>query len=130
MTDPIADMFIRIKNGINSRQEEVIVPYSIIKEKLLNILVDEGYIKKFEIATRFNKKIMRVFIKYRDKKTAVISELKRVSRCGRRVYKDCRSLKRVQGGFGTAIVSTSKGIMTDDAARANKVGGEVLCLVW
>ena len=130
MTDPIADMFIRIKNGINSRQEAVDVPHSAIKEKLAKILVDEGYIKKFEVTTRFNKKIICVSIKYRDKKTAVISGIKRVSRPGCRVYKECRSLKRVQGGFGTAIVSTSKGIMTDDRARENKVGGEVLCVVW
>lgn len=130
MSDPIADMFCRIKNAAAARIETVDIPHSKIKEEIAKILVSEGYVGKFDILKRMDKKFVRLWLKYTQNKKGVISGLKRVSRPGRRIYRDARSLPRVQGGFGTAIISTSKGVMTDEAARAQKLGGEVICYVW
>ena len=130
MTDPIADMLIRIKNAQNVRADVVDIPHSRIKEAIANILVAEGYVAKFDGLKRMEKKFLRLTLKYRPNKKGLINGLKRISRSGRRVYSDSRSLPRVEAGFGTAIISTSKGILTDEAARSQKLGGEVLCQVW
>jgi small subunit ribosomal protein S8 len=130
MTDPISDMFCRITNALKVRKETVDIPHSRIKEELANILVAEGYLEKADILKRMDKKFIRITPKYTPDKKGVISRLKRISKPGRRVYSDFASLPRVQAGFGTAILSTSRGIMTEESARAQKLGGEVICYVW
>jgi small subunit ribosomal protein S8 len=130
MTDPITDMFSRIKNAQNVRAETVDVPHSRIKEAIAKILTSEGYVGKFEVLKRMNKQFIRISLKYREDKKGIIFGLRRASKPGRRIYADSRSLPRVQAGFGTSIISTSKGVMTDEDARAQKLGGEVLCHIW
>ena len=130
MTDPIADMFSRIKNALNARQETVDIPHSKIKEEIARILASEGYVEKFDVLKRMEKKFLRVTLKYDQNKKGIISGLKRVSKPGRRSYVDAHSLPRVQAGFGTAIISSSRGVMTDEEARAQKLGGEIICYVW
>ncbi len=130
MTDPIADMLLRIKNALNARHENVDMPHSGQKEAIAKILVEEGYTAKSDVLKRMDKKFIRMLLKYAPDKSSVIVGLKRISKPGRRIYADARSLPRVQAGFGTAIISTSRGIMTDEAARNQKVGGEVLCYIW
>lgn len=130
MTDPITDMFNRIKNGMNARHESVDIPHSKMKEEIAKILVSEGYLAKCDVLKRMDKSFLRVFLKYAENKKGIIQELKRVSKPGRRIYSGARSLPRVQAGFGTAIISTSAGVMTDEEARTQKLGGEVICYVW
>ena len=130
MNDPIADMLSRIKNGLNARLETVDIPHSKIKEEIAKILVKEGYVEKFDPMQRMSKGFLRIALKYRQDKSGVIVGMRRVSKSGRRMYADVATLPRVQAGFGTAILSTSKGIMTDGEARSKKVGGEVLCYIW
>lgn len=130
MTDPITDMFNRIRNALNARHETVGIPYSKMKEKIARILVMEGYVGKYDTLKRMNKSFLRIALKYGQDKKGVISGLKRVSKPGRRIYSDARSVPRVRAGFGTAIISTSQGVMTDEAARSQKLGGEVICYVW
>ena len=129
MTDPIADMLTRIRNAITAKHETVEVPASNMKKAIANILLEEGYIKnvKFEDDGLSGKIV--IDLKYADGKS-VISGLKRVSKPGLRTYSGAERMPRVLGGLGTAIVSTSKGIMTDKQAKAANVGGEVLCFVW
>lgn len=130
MTDPIADMFNRIRNALNVRQETADIPHSRMKEEIAKVLVGEGYLKKYDVLKRMEKKFVRVVLKYASDKKGVFSELRRVSKPGRRVYADVRSLPRVQAGFGTAIISTSRGLMTEESARTQKLGGEVICYIW
>ncbi|MDD5382183.1 MAG: 30S ribosomal protein S8 [Candidatus Margulisbacteria bacterium] len=130
MADPISDMLSRIKNAQGIRAEMVDIPHSRIKEEIVKILAAEGFIGKFEILKRMEKKFLRVALKYRENKRGLIAGLKRVSKPGRRVYSDFRSLFKVQAGFGLAVVSTSRGIMTDEEARAKKLGGEVMLKIW
>ena len=130
MTDPISDMFNRIKNAQNIRADIVDLPYSRIKEAIAKIMVAEGYAGKFEVLKRMNKQFIRLNLKYTDNKKGLIVGLRRVSTPGRRIYADAKSLPKVQAGFGTAIISTSKGVMTDEAARGEKLGGEVICHIW
>ncbi|OGB87352.1 30S ribosomal protein S8 [candidate division WOR-1 bacterium RIFCSPLOWO2_02_FULL_46_20] len=130
MTDPIADMLIRIKNAQSVRSEVVDVPHSKIKEGIAKILVAEGYVGRLEVLKRMEKKYVRLQLKYKPNKKGLICDIKRISRPGRRIYKDARSLPEVQSGFGTAIISTSKGLMNDETARTQKLGGEVVCYVW
>ncbi|KPJ69845.1 30S ribosomal protein S8 [candidate division WOR-1 bacterium DG_54_3] len=130
MTDPIADMFSRIKNALNARQETVDIPHSRVKEAIAQILVSEGYLGKTEILKRMEKRFLRITLKYDQNKKGIISGIKRVSKPGRRIYADAGSLPRVQAGFGTAIISSSRGVMTDEEARAQKLGGEVICYIW
>lgn len=129
MTDPIADMLSRIKNALNIRGETVSIPHSGIKEEIAKILVSEGFVAGFNVLTRMKKKYIRISLKYRKNKQSVITQVLRISKPGRRIYSDARSIPRVQGGFGTAIISTSKGLKTDVEARAKKMGGEVLCYI-
>ena len=131
ITDPVADMLTRIRNANNAKHETVDVPASNMKKSIAQILLDEGYIKSFQVIDGDNTQgTIRITLKYNAGKEKVISGLRRVSKPGLRVYVGADELPRVLRGLGIAIVSTSKGVMTDKAARANHVGGEVLAFVW
>ena len=130
ITDPIADMLTRIRNAGNARHASGDVPASKMKKAIAQILLDEGYIKSFEIVEDGTQGIIRIQLKYLAGKEKVISGLRRVSKPGLRVYAGADELPRVLKGLGIAIISTSKGVMTDKKARANHVGGEVLAFVW
>ena len=130
ITDPVADMLTRIRNANNAKHETVDVPASNMKKSIAQILLDEGYIKAFQIVEDGTQGIIRITLKYNAGKEKVISGLRRVSKPGLRVYVGADELPQVLRGLGIAIVSTSKGVMTDKAARANHVGGEVLAFVW
>ena len=130
ITDPVADMLTRIRNANTAKHESVDVPASNLKKAIAQILLDEGYIKSFEIVDDGTQGIIRIQLKYLANKEKVISGLRRVSKPGLRVYAGADELPRVLKGLGTAIISTSKGVMTDKAARAAHVGGEVLAFIW
>ena len=130
ITDPVADMLTRIRNANTAKPESVDVPASNLKKAIAKILLDEGYIKSYEIVEDGTQGIIRIQLKYLAGKEKVISGLRRVSKPGLRVYAGADELPRVLKGLGIAIISTSKGVMTDKAARANHVGGEVLAFVW
>ena len=129
ITDPIADMLTRIRNASNAKHETVDVPASNMKKSIAQILLDEGYIKSFQIVDDGTQGMIHITLKYNGK-DKVISGLRRVSKPGLRDYVGADELPRVLRGLGIAIVSTSKGVMTDKAARAAHVGGEVLAFVW
>ena len=129
LTDPIADMLTRIRNVNAVMHEKVDVPHSTLKERLSEILKEEGYIANYKVVTDGNKKSIRVYLKY-DGKDRVIKGIKRISKPGRRVYSSVEDMPRVLSGLGIAIVSTSKGIVTDRVARRENVGGEILAFVW
>lgn len=129
MTDPIADMLSRIRNGNLAKHKSVEVPASNMKKDLAQILLDEGYIKGFYVTEDDKQGIITIDLKYVDEQR-VISGLKRISKPGRRVYVGAQDVPQVLNGLGTAILSTSKGIMTDKKARQETVGGEVICYVW
>ena len=129
MTDPIADMLTRIRNALTAKHETVEVPASNMKKAIANLLLEEGYIKNAEFVDDGLSGKIVITLKYAEGKS-VISGLKRVSRPGLRKYAGAGNMPKVLGGLGTAIVSTSKGIMTDKQAKAANVGGEVLCFVW
>ena len=130
ITDPVADMLTRIRNANTAKHESVDVPASNLKKAIAKILLDEGYIKSYEIVEDGTQGIIRIQLKYLAGKEKVISGLRRVSKPGLRVYAGADELPRVLKGLGIAIISTSKGVMTDKATRANHVGGEVLAFVW
>jgi len=130
ITDPVADMLTRIRNASTAKHESVDVPASNLKKAIAQILLDEGYIKSFQVVEDGTQGIIRITLKYQAGKGQVISGLRRVSKPGLRVYAGADELPRVLKGLGIAIISTSKGVMTDKAARANHVGGEVLAFVW
>ena len=130
ITDPVADMLTRIRTANTAKHEKVDVPASNLKKAIAQILLDEGYIKSFEIVDDGTQGIIRIQLKYLAGKEKVISGLRRVSKPGLRVYAGADELPRVLKGLGIAIISTSKGVMTDKKARANHVGGEVLAFVW
>ena len=130
ITDPVADMLTRIRNANTAKHESVDVPASNLKKAIAKILLDEGYIKAYEIVDDGTQGIIRITLKYLAGKEKVISGLRRVSKPGLRVYAGADELPKVLKGLGVAIISTSKGVMTDKAARANHVGGEVLAFVW
>ena len=131
ITDPIADMLTRIRNANNAKHDTVDVPASNMKKAIAQILLDEGYIKNFQIINDGTQGVIRSSLKYlQPGKDTVISGLRRGSKPGLRVYAGAEELPRVLRGLGIAIVSTSKGVMTDKAARAAHVGGEVLAFVW
>ena len=130
ITDSVADMLTRIRNANSAKHETVDVPASNLKKAIAQILLDEGYIKSFELVDNGNQGVIRITLKYLAKKAPVLSGLKRVSKPGLRIYAGADELPRVLRGLGIAIISTSKGVMTDKAARAAHVGGEVLAFVW
>ena len=129
ITDPIADMLTRIRNANAQRHETVDVPSSKLKKSIAEILLDEGFIKSFEEIEDNSQGIIRITLKYVNKQK-VISGLKRISKPGLRVYANKEELPRVLGGLGIALISTSKGIMTDKKARQEGIGGEVLAYIW
>lgn len=130
MTDPIADMLTRIRNANVVRHETVDIPASNIKKAIAKIMLEEGFIKNVEELTDGSVPVLRVTMKYGQNKERVITGLKRISKPGLRVYVGKEDLPKVLGGLGIAIVSTSKGIMTDKQARREGLGGEVLCYIW
>ena len=130
ITDPVADMLTRIRNANSAKHETVDVPASNLKKAIAQILLDEGYIKAFQVVEDGTQGVIRITLKYLAGKEKVITGLRRVSKPGLRVYAGADELPRVLKGLGIAIISTSKGVMTDKAARANHVGGEVLAFVW
>ena len=129
--DPIADMLTRIRNANTAKHDTVDVPASKMKIAIANILVDEGYIAKYDLVEDGNFKTIRITLKYgKDKNEKIISGLKRISKPGLRVYANKEELPKVLGGLGIAIISTNKGVITDKEARAQGVGGEVLAVIW
>ena len=131
MSDPIADMLTRIRNANTAKHDTVDIPASKMKIAIADILVDEGYIAKYDIVEDGAFKTIRVTLKYGvDKNDKVITGLKRISKPGLRVYANCEELPKVLGGLGTAIISTNQGVITDKEARKAGVGGEVLAFVW
>jgi small subunit ribosomal protein S8 len=129
MTDPIADMLTRIRNGSKARFEKVDLPSSKLKREIAKVLKEEGFIKNFKVVTEGQFEMIRVFLKYDANRKAVI-HIRRVSRPGRRVYSGSDNIPSVMSGLGISILSTAKGILTDRAARKAHIGGEVLCQVW
>ena len=130
MTDPVADFLTRIRNGNMVMHETVEVPSSKIKVGIASILRDEGYIKDYEYIEDGKQGIIRIYLKYGPNKEKVITGLKRISKPGLRVYVKKDEIPKVLGGLGTAVISTSKGLMTDKKARTAKLGGEVICYIW
>ena len=130
ITDSIADMRTRIRNAGAAKHDTVDVPASKMKKAIAQILLDEGYIKSFQLIEDGKQGIIRIVLKYGENKTSVISGLRRVSKPGLRIYTNCEDMPKVMKGLGIAIVSTSKGVMTDKQARKENVGGEVLAFVW
>jgi small subunit ribosomal protein S8 len=130
ISDPIADLLTRIRNGLIARHSEVRLPHSRLKVRIAEILVQEGYVEDVEVFPSPVQSEMSIRLKYTPTREPVIKGLKRVSKPGLRVYRGRLELVRVQGGLGIAILSTSKGVLTDREARRQKIGGEVLCEVW
>ena len=131
MTDPIADMLTRIRNANTAKHDTVDVPSSKMKLAIAKILLDEGYIKSYDLVDNGNFKDIHITLKYgKDKNEKIISGLQRISKPGLRVYASKEELPKVLGGLGVAIISTNKGVITDKEARKLGVGGEVLCFVW
>ena len=130
MTDPIADMLTRVRNANDAKHSSVDIPASNIKKQLAQILLDEGFIKGFDVLDDEKQGIIRVDLKYGAQNEKVISGIKRISKPGLRVYVKGNEVPRVLGGLGIAVVSTSKGIMTDKMARKEAIGGEIICYVW
>ena len=128
--DPIADMLTRIRNAIMARHESVVIPSSNIKKSIAEILLDEGFIESFQVEEKDGKANIIIELKYSDKRHSVISGLKRISKPGLRIYAGVEELPRVLNGLGIAIVSTNKGLMTDEQAREAKLGGEIIAYVW
>lgn len=130
ITDPIADMLTRIRNANSAKHDTVSVPASNMKKAIAQILVDEGYIKDYKVIEDGKQGVIEITLKYGPNKSQVLLGLRRVSKPGLRIYADCENMPKVMKGLGIAILSTSKGIMTDKAARKANVGGEVLCFIW
>ena len=131
MSDPIADMLTRIRNANTAKHDTVDVPSSKMKVAIADILLNEGFIEKYDIVEDGNFKTIRITLKYgADKNEKVITGIKRISKPGLRVYAGKEELPRVLGGLGTAIISTNQGVITDKEARKLQIGGEVLCFVW
>lgn len=130
ITDVIADMLTRIRNANSSKHQTVDIPASGTKKAIAEILLEEGYIAGYEVLDNGNQGTIRVTLKYGANKSKVIQGLKRVSKPGLRIYTSCEDMPKVMKGLGIAIISTSKGIMTDKKAKALHVGGEVLAFVW
>ena len=130
ITDPIADMLTRIRNANSAKHDTVSVPASNMKKAIAQILVDEGYIKSYKVIEDGKQGVIEITLKYGPNKSQVLLGLRRVSKPGLRIYSDCENMPKVMKGLGIAILSTSKGIMTDKDARKANVGGEVLAFIW
>ena len=130
ITDTIADLLTRIRNASSAKHETVEVPASNMKKAIVEILFEEGYISKFVVSEDEKQGMIKIYLKYTENKKPVITGLKRVSKPGLRIYSDVENMPRVMKGLGIALISTSKGIMTDRKARKENVGGEVLAFIW
>jgi len=130
ITDSIADMLTRIRNATSAKHDTVSVPASNIKKAIAQILLDEGYIKGFKVIDDGKQGVIEIALKYGPNKTSAITGLRRVSKPGLRIYTNCENMPKVMRGLGIAIISTSKGVMTDKDARKLNVGGEVLAFIW
>lgn len=130
ITDTIADLLTRIRNASTSRHDTVEIPASNMKKAIVQILLDEGYIKNYSVKEDGKQGVIRVVLKYDENKKSVITGLKRVSKPGLRIYSNVEDMPKVMKGLGIAIISTSKGVMTDRRARQENVGGEVLAFIW
>lgn len=130
VTDPIADMLSRIRNAAMVGHERVAMPSSKMKVGIAQILVDEGFIDRFEVSEEGHRRKLELVLRYGDRRKSVIEGIKRISRPGHRVYRGSRELPRVQGGIGIAVVSTSQGLLPDREARKRRLGGEIVCEVW
>ena len=130
ITDPIVDLLTRVRNASTAKHDTVDIPASNMKKAITQILLDEGYIKSFQVIEDNKQGVIRVTLKYTDNKTPVISGMRRVSKPGLRIYTNREDMPKVMKGLGVAILSTSKGVMTDKQARKENVGGEVLAFVW
>ncbi len=130
MTDPVADMLTRIRNANHAGHEQVDIPASKLKSNIATILKKEKFIKNYKFIEDHKQGIIRVYLKYGSKRERVLTNLKRISKPGLRIYVDKDKIPKVLGGFGIAIISTSKGVITDKACKNLGVGGEVLCYVW
>lgn len=130
MTDPIADMLTRIRNGIRARHERVEIPASKLKAEIAKILKSEGFISNYKLVEENGRPSLRIYLKYSQEGESVIHGIERVSRPGRRVYRAKAEIPRVLGGLGLSIVSTSRGVLSGNEASKTGVGGEVLCQVW
>ena len=130
VSDPIADMLTRIRNANMVKHQKVDIPSSNMKVNLANVLRAEGFIKNYKVIADQKQGILRVYLKYIDEKDSVINEIKRVSKPGGRVYVKSEDIPKVKSGMGIAILSTSKGLLTDKAAREAQVGGEFICTIW
>ena len=130
VTDTIADMLTRIRNANSAKHDSVDIPASNMKKAIAQILVDEGFVKSFTVIDDGKQGIIRIQLKYGENKSRVLQGLKRVSKPGLRIYTNVEDMPQVMRGLGTAILSTSKGVMTDKQARKNNIGGEVLAFIW
>lgn len=130
MTDPIADMLTRIRNALINRYGSVEIPTSNIKVEIARVLKEEGYIGDYSLIGDGNKKAIKIELKYTPEKESIITEIRRVSKPGCRVYVDKNEIPRVKGGLGISILSTSRGVMTGIQARRSGVGGELICTIW
>lgn len=130
ITDTIADMLTRIRNANAAKHDTVDIPASNMKKAIAQILLEEGYIKSFQVVEDGKQGVIRITLKYGENKSQVICGLRRVSKPGLRIYTNCEDMPKVMKGLGIAILSTSKGVMTDKSARKENVGGEVLAYVW
>ena len=129
-TDPIADMLTRIRNALRAHHDQVLIPASRVKMEIARILKNEGYIQKYTLMEEKPQSKIRISLKYLSDRSPAISDINRVSTPARRIYVGKEKLPRVNGGLGVAIVTTSKGIMTDREARRRQLGGEVMCTIW
>ncbi len=133
MTDPVADMLTRLRNGISARHAQVAMPSSRLRERIARILAAEGFVDGFSVETVDKSKphrVMKIELRYTEDKISAISGLRRISKPGHRRYSPAADISRVQGGMGVAIISTSQGLLTDRVARRRRLGGEILCEVW
>jgi small subunit ribosomal protein S8 len=130
ITDTIADMLTRIRNANSAKHDSVDIPASNVKKAIAQILLDEGYINGFQVIENGNQGVLQISLKYGPNKTQIITGLRRISKPGLRIYSDVENMPKVMKGLGIAILSTSKGIMTDKQARKANVGGEVLAYIW
>jgi small subunit ribosomal protein S8 len=129
-SDPLSDLLTRLKNGMRAGHERVDVPASRVKEAVLKVLEEEGFVASFRKVQEAGRPVLRVGLKYDHEGEPIVSGIERVSRPGRRVYARAEAIPKVLGGLGVSIVSTSKGIVTDRKARQSRLGGEVLCNIW
>jgi small subunit ribosomal protein S8 len=130
MTDPIADLLTRIRNGLHARKEQVDVPWSRLKQNLAEVIAAEGFLKECTVVEQDGRRCVRIWLKYDERNRPVITGIKRISRPSLRVYKGSKEIPTIRGGMGTNILSTPQGILTDREARKRNVGGEVMCTVW